>query len=130
MSYEILTKNTVRELTGWSYVNLKWHYICGVFSEVGNSPQSHEARPGDPGAVQAHDEDPGVRPALVYKGLAHLAQQLEFLHPHTESGDLEAYPDHVFCKGEESKEGKKLTVNMIVLMELRVTRPCWLSTGG
>ena len=40
MSYEILTKNTVRELTGWSYVimNLKWHYTCGVFSEVPTVP--------------------------------------------------------------------------------------------
>ena len=36
------------------------------------------------------------------------------------SGDLEAYPDHVVCQGEEIKEGDKLTDNALVLMELRV----------
>ncbi|MCP3664975.1 MAG: hypothetical protein GY696_21175 [Gammaproteobacteria bacterium] len=36
------------------------------------------------------------------------------------SGDLEAYPDHVVCQGEEIREGDKLTDNALVHMELRV----------
>ena len=31
-----------------------------------------------------------------------------------ESGDLEACPDHVLCKGEETREGEKLTKNAII----------------
>ena len=33
---------------------------------------------------------------------------------------LEAYPDHVVCQGEETREGDKLTENALILMELRV----------
>ncbi|MCP3662300.1 MAG: hypothetical protein GY696_07355 [Gammaproteobacteria bacterium] len=31
-----------------------------------------------------------------------------------ESGDLEACPDHILCKGEETREGEKLTKNAII----------------
>ena len=31
-----------------------------------------------------------------------------------ERGDLEACPDHVLCKGEETREGEKLTKNAII----------------
>ncbi|MCP3661288.1 MAG: hypothetical protein GY696_02145 [Gammaproteobacteria bacterium] len=38
----------------------------------------------------------------------------------TASGDLEAFPDHVECQGEETRHGDKLTENEIVLLELRI----------
>ncbi|MCP3668737.1 MAG: hypothetical protein GY696_40685 [Gammaproteobacteria bacterium] len=37
-----------------------------------------------------------------------------------DSRNLEAYPDHVVCQGEETREVDKLTENARVLIELRV----------
>ncbi len=38
----------------------------------------------------------------------------------TASGDLAAYPNHVECQGEETRDGDKLMENEIVLLELRI----------
>ena len=38
----------------------------------------------------------------------------------TASGDLEAYPSYLTCKGQETRHGEKLVENEVVLLELRV----------
>ncbi len=36
----------------------------------------------------------------------------------TASGDLEAYPDHLTCQGQETRHGEELVENEVVLQEL------------
>ena len=38
----------------------------------------------------------------------------------TASGDLEAFPDHMTCQGQETRHGEELVKNEVVLLELRV----------
>ncbi len=38
----------------------------------------------------------------------------------TASGDLEAYPSYLTCKGQETRHGEKLVEDEVVLLELRV----------
>ena len=38
----------------------------------------------------------------------------------TASGDLEAFPDHMTCQGQETRQGEELVKNEVVLLELRV----------
>ncbi|MCP3660929.1 MAG: hypothetical protein GY696_00295 [Gammaproteobacteria bacterium] len=38
----------------------------------------------------------------------------------TASGDLEAFPDHMECQGQDTRHGEELVQNEVVLLELRV----------
>ena len=47
----------------------------------------------------------------------------------TASGDLEAFPDHMTCQGQEIRHGKELVENEVVFLELRVMVSDGLNLG-
>ena len=99
----------------------EWRYRCGVFSHMKLSGVPHLLRhstvtTGDcRGMVRREHYTPEGRAV----GMPLKLNTWNYFQL-TASGNLEAYPSYLTCKGQETRHGEKLVENVVVLLELRV----------
>ena len=122
-SFEVLTEATTRELSCWSceIITSEWRYCCGIFSHLKLASVPHPMRHAQLSLAECRR----ILHRMEYTMQGRVKSMPLRLNTWnsfsmTVSGDLEAYPDHVECQGEETRDGDKLTENEIVLQELRI----------
>ena len=122
-TFEVLTLAEIREVPGWSceVIVSEWRYRCGVFSHMKLSGVPHLLRHS---AVTGEDCRGMVRrqryiPEDRTVGLPLQMNTWNYFQL-TASGNLEAYPSYLTCKGQETRHGENLVENEVILLELRV----------
>ncbi|MCP3666867.1 MAG: hypothetical protein GY696_30970 [Gammaproteobacteria bacterium] len=122
-TFEVLTLAEVREVSGWSceVIHSEWRYRCGVFSHMKLSGVPHLLRHSP---VTGEDCRGMVRrQEYIFEGRAvglPLRSNTWNYFQVRASGDLEAFPDHMNCQGQETRYGEELVKNEVVNLELRV----------
>ncbi len=99
----------------------EWRYRCGVFSHmklsgVPNLLRHSTVTPGNcRGMVRSKHFTPEGRTA----GMSLKLNTWNY-YQLTTSGNLQAYPSYLSCKGQETRHGEELVENEVTLLELRV----------
>ena len=118
---EVLTEATTREISGWSckLITSEWRYGCGIFSHLKLASVPHLMRHAQLSLAECRRMIRWLKYTLQgrVKGLPLQFNMWNYFSV-TGSGDLEAYPDHVECQGEETRNGDKQPEDEIVLLEL------------
>ncbi len=115
------TGSTFEVLTLAEVIVSEWQYRCGVFSHMKLSGVPHLLRHS---AVTNEDCRGMVRRELNIPEDRTVGLPLQMntwnYFQLTASGNLEAYPSYLTCKGQETRHGEDLVENEVILLELRV----------
>ena len=123
VTYEVLTESSTRELQGYSceILTSEWRYRCGVFSHLKLASVPHLLRHSSvtvPECRRMIRRESYTPPGRV-SGMPLQLNTWNYFSLMA-SGDLEAYPDHIECQGQETRHGDELVENEVVLIELRI----------
>ncbi|MCP4118917.1 MAG: hypothetical protein GY737_26680, partial [Desulfobacteraceae bacterium] len=122
-TYEVLTEGQTREMQGHSCEILvsEWRYRCGVFGhlKLASVPSLLRPSPVTKNECRRMVRSEKYTPPGRVSGMHLHFNQWNYFSI-TASGDLEAYPDHVECQGEETRHGDELVENEVVLIGLRI----------
>ncbi len=120
-TYEVLTEAETREVNGWSWSPRSGRYRCGVFSHLKLASVPHLMRYAKLSLAECRRmvRQLEYTPQGRASGLPLRLNTWNFFSV-TASGDLETFPDHIECQGEETRHGYKMTENKVVLLELRI----------